>query len=209
MEGDALPGGDLAAFLKASLGSPSSSAALVFHPPMELRYVFWQAMEAVGWRIRQEIIWVKPSLVFGRNEYHWRHETAVFATRDGWRRIEDRSQTTVWEVGKSEQPDHPTQKPVELFEIPILNHLHAGEAVYDPFLGSGTTMIAAEKLGRVCYGMEIEPRYVDVAVRRWMNATGQVATRESDGMEFPADETGEATMAKLGHRVDPLPEAST
>jgi DNA modification methylase len=79
----------------------------------------------------------------------------------------------------SDEPklDHPTQKPVALFETPITNHLRAGEAVYDPFLGSGTTLVAAERLGRRCYGMEIDPRYSQVAIERWQTFTGRTAVK--------------------------------
>ena len=101
----------------------------------------------------------------------------------------DRRQTTVWEVpnlnpmGGTRAADnavtgHGTQKPVRLFEIPITNHTMAGDAVYDPFAGSGTALIAAEKLGRVCYAMEIDPKYVHAAVARWEAFTGQTAVRQ-------------------------------
>ena len=92
----------------------------------------------------------------------------------------------MWEAQSPNQPwgrkdeiqtEHPTQKPVLLFEIPIKNHLKEGEVVYDPFLGSGTTLIAAQQLGRVCYGIEIEPKYCDVAVKRWENYTSKKAER--------------------------------
>jgi DNA modification methylase len=97
-----------------------------------------------------------------------------------------RDQGTVWRApspkmimgGSTEEKfDHPAQKPVVLFETPIRNHLEAGEAVYDPFLGSGTTLIAAETLGRRCLGMEIDPRYAQVTIERWQNVTGRAAER--------------------------------
>jgi DNA modification methylase len=104
----------------------------------------------------------------------------------------DRKQTTVWEVpnlnplggtrsGDNAVSGHGTQKPVRLFEIPLLNHTLPGEAVYDPFAGSGTAIIAAEKLGRTCYAMEIEPKYVQAALMRWEQFTGQHARRERLG----------------------------
>jgi DNA modification methylase len=80
--------------------------------------------------------------------------------------------------------DHPTQKPVELMRRPILNHLRRGELVYDPFLGSGTTLAAAELTERACYGIELDPKYVDVVVQRWQTLTGKKATREGDGRTF-------------------------
>ena len=98
----------------------------------------------------------------------------------------ERNQSTVWRApspkmigagSDEEKEDHPTQKPVLLFETPIANHLRAGEAVYDPFLGSGTCLLAAERLGRHCYGMEIDPRYVQVTIERWQAFTGRTAER--------------------------------
>ena len=80
--------------------------------------------------------------------------------------------------------DHPTQKPVELMRRPILNHLRRGELVYDPFLGSGTTLAAAELNERVCYGMELDPKYVDVVVERWQTLTGKTATLDCEGRTF-------------------------
>ena len=85
-----------------------------------------------------------------------------------------------------EKFDHPTQKPVELMRRPILNHTKPGELVYDPFLGSGTTLAAAEVTERVCYGLELDPKYVDVVVERWQGLTGKKATLEGDGRTFDA-----------------------
>ena len=94
-------------------------------------------------------------------------------------------------MGGSEEEkfDHPTQKPVELMRRPILNHTKRGELVYDPFLGSGTTLAAAELTERVCYGIELDPKYVDVAVQRWQDFTGQEATLDGDGRTFDADQS--------------------
>ena len=83
-----------------------------------------------------------------------------------------------------EKFDHPTQKPVELMRRPILNHAKRGELVYDPFLGSGTTLAAAELTGRVCFGLELDPKYADVVVMRWQTLTGKSATLEGDGRTF-------------------------
>ena len=88
-----------------------------------------------------------------------------------------------------EKYDHPTQKPVELMRRPILNHIKRGESVYDPFLGSGTTLAAAELTERACYGLELDPKYVDVIVKRWQDLSGQKATLDSDGRTF--DEVAE------------------
>jgi len=137
--------------------------------------------------IRTQIVWSKPSLVIGRGHYHWQHEPCFYAVRSGgsakW--CGDRDQSTIWSIknmhrtqgsvddGKTE---HGTQKPIECMARPIRNHGDKGDDVYDPFLGSGTTLIAAEQLGRRCYGCEIDPRYCDVICQRWEKLTGQKAT---------------------------------
>ena len=118
----------------------------------------------------------------------------------------DRKQTTVWEVpnlnpfgggvdGENEATGHATQKPVEIMRRPILNHTRPGEGCYDAFLGSGSTLIAAESRGRICYGMEIDPRYVDVAVQRWQEFTGKEAVLDVDGRNF--EQVARARRRKL------------
>ena len=145
-------------------------------------------LEAAGFTIRSQIIWVKQHFALSRGDYHWGHEPAWYAVRGKGHWRGDRRQTTVWEVanlnpmGGTRAADnavtgHGTQKPVRLFEIPILNHTIPGDGVYDAFCGSGTAIIAAEKLGRACYAMEIDPRYVQAAVTRWEAFTGQKAVR--------------------------------
>jgi DNA modification methylase len=149
----------------------------------------------VGFRIRAQIIWAKQHFAMGRGDYHWQHEPCWYAVREGksshW--CGDRTQSTVWEVpnlnpfgGSKEEPatGHGTQKPIELMRRPILNNTQRGEIVYDPFLGSGTTLMAAELTDRVCYGLEIDPRYVDVVVKRWQQLTGKRVTLEGDGRSF-------------------------
>jgi DNA modification methylase len=143
------------------------------------------SLAAAGFDIRSQIIWSKPSLVLSRGSYHWQHEPAWFAVRKGatahW--IGDRKQSTVWDIptvhrtaGTSDDAitDHSTQKPVECMARPLRNH--EGD-VYDPFVGSGTTLIAAEQTGRRCYAMEIAPVYVQMAIERWQNFTGRQAVR--------------------------------
>ena len=148
------------------------------------------SLETAGFQIRAQIIWRKQHFVLSRGDYHWGHEPAWYAVRRGERRpwTGDRTQTTVWEVanlnphggdrsGENDVTGHSTQKPVGVFEIPIHNHTVAGDALYDPFCGSGTAIIAAEKTGRTCLAVEIEPRYVQAAVTRWETYTGQRADR--------------------------------
>jgi DNA modification methylase len=135
---------------------------------------------ASGFAIRSQIIWRKPSFPISRGHYHWQHEPCWYAVREGetaaW--IGDRSQTTVWDIaGRSEtQTEHGTQKPVECMARPLRNH--DGD-VYEPFAGSGTTLIAAEQLERRCFAIEIDPAYCDVVVTRWEQLTGAKARRDS------------------------------
>jgi hypothetical protein len=155
-------------------------------------------IEAAGLRIRAQIIWAKQHFALSRGDYHWQHEPCWYAVREGkssnW--SGDRTQSTLWQVanlnpigGSCEEPatGHGTQKPVELMRRPILNHTARGDVVYDPFLGSGTTLIAAELTERVCYGLDIDSRYVDVIVTRWQKLSGKQATLDADGRSF--DET--------------------
>jgi DNA modification methylase len=135
-----------------------------------------------GFEIRAQIIWRKPRFAISRGHYHWQHEPCWYAVRSGrpakWNG--DRSQSTVWDIGRdddSEQTVHGTQKPVEAMLRPIRNHGGPNDDIYDPFLGSGTTLVAAEMLGRRCLGLELDPRYCDVIVTRWANFTGQKAER--------------------------------
>ena len=165
----------------------SGAIAYVWHAALKAPTVAAD-LEAAGFTIRSQIIWVKQHFALSRGDYHWGHEPAWYAVRGKGHWRGDRCQTTVWEVpnlnpmGGSRAADnavtgHGTQKPVRLFEMPILNHTGAGDAVYDPFCGSGTAIIAAEKLGRACYAMEIDPKYVQAAVTRWEAFTGLKAVR--------------------------------
>ena len=142
-------------------------------------------MRSSGLEIRGRVVWVKPSPVLGRGHYNFQHEGAWYAVRGGrtsaW--VGDMKQSTVWSLSISDEA-HPTAKPVECMARPIQNHGGPDDHVYDPFLGSGTTLIAAEQLGRTCYGIEIEPRYVDVILQRYMNFTNVSPRRKRDGALF-------------------------
>jgi len=155
------------------------------------------SLETAGFVIRSQIIWDKQTMVIGRGNYHWQHEPCWYAVRKGqtahWNG--DRTQVTVWPIQKVHRTQgdvddgrtvHSTQKPVECMDKPMQNNSVPGEWVYDPFLGSGTTLIAAELNGRKCVGIEINPAYVDVIVTRWQNVTGQKATLEGDLQTFEA-----------------------
>ena len=138
--------------------------------------------------VRSQIIWRKPSLVISRGHYHWQHEPCWYAVRGGqsskW--CGDRTQSTIWDISNrlDDHTEHSTQKPVECMARPVRNHGGLRDDVYDPFLGSGTTLIACEQLGRRCFGLELDPRYCDVIVERWQKATGNEATLEGDGRTF-------------------------
>src|SRR5262249_43869843 len=126
---------------------------------------FYNLLDEMGFLHHQTLIWVKNNFVIGRCDYQWQHEACWYGWGKGCRPryVGENNQTTVWmEPRDTNAPDHPTQKPLECMARPIRNHGAPGDVVYDPFLGSGTTLIAAHRLGRVCYGCEIEPRYADV-----------------------------------------------
>jgi DNA modification methylase len=164
--------------------------------PGNVAYVWHGALHAAtvekslsenGFSIRAQIIWAKERLVMGRGDYHWQHEPCWYAVRTKGNWTGDRKQTTLWTIpsgSQDAQTIHATQKPAECMRRPILNNSNPGQVVYDPFLGSGTTLIAAETSGRVCLGTDLEPRYVDVAVRRWQAFTGKTACLSGDGRSF-------------------------
>ena len=159
--------------------------AYVWHAGIHAADVF-QQLASVGFTTRAQIVWRKPHFILSRGHYHWQHEVCWYAVRQGrtahW--VGDRSQSTVWDIAGMNPAGgcgeaklgHGTQKPVKCMERPLRNH--EGD-VYDPFVGSGTTLIAAERQHRACYALEIEPRYVDMAVARWEAYTGQTAVRAS------------------------------
>lgn len=141
-------------------------------------YSFNLACEQNNWKMRQQLIWVKNHFVIGRQDYQWQHELCLYGWKDGaphnW--YSDRSQSTVLEFDKPlANLDHPTMKPVKLFDYLIKNSTKVGDIVADFFAGSGTTLIACEQNGRVSYNMELDPRYVDVIVKRWESLTGERA----------------------------------
>jgi DNA modification methylase len=179
------------------------SAAFELVPSLEVGYV-WHASKftrevldgllRIGFLHHQQIIWNKGRAVLTRTPYWFAHEPCWFVRKKNapWYGKAGEN-TTVWDSpspkfimgGSAEEKfDHPTQKPVELMRRPILNHTKRGESIYDPFLGSGTTLAAAEVTGRVCYGMEVDPKYVDVVVNRWQQLSGDQAHLDGDGRTF-------------------------
>ena len=194
--------------------------AYVWHGALHAATVA-ESLEAAGFAIRSQIIWAKERLVLSRGDYHWQHEPCWYAVKKAgkghW--AGDRKQTTLWQISSRDQDAdtvHGTQKPVECMRRPILNNSSPGQAVYEPFMGSGTTLIAAETTGRVCLGIELNPAYVDVAVERWQRFTGKAAVLEGSMEQFDELVTGrnEATpssgsgsrQAKPLHLGDPHPE---
>lgn len=138
--------------------------------------------------LRSQIVWAKSNFAIGRGDYHWKHEPCWYAVRKGakgnW--SGDRKQTTLWDIDKPQKSEtgHGTQKPIECMKRPIENNSQPGDAIYEPFSGSGTTIIAAEMTGRRCFAIELNPVYVDIAVRRWQQFTGREATLLSGGATF-------------------------
>ena len=160
--------------------------AYVWHSGTKANVVA-DSLIACGLDIRAQVIWAKTRFVIGRGHYHILHEPCWYAVRKSgvghWQG--SRKESTLWTIEhRKSETGHSTQKPVECMRRPIVNNSSPGQAVYDPFLGSSTTVIASEMEGRICLGLEIEPRYVDVGVLRWQDFTGESATLDGDGRTF-------------------------
>jgi DNA modification methylase len=174
--------------------------AYVWHGALHATTVA-ESLTASGFAIRSQIIWAKERLVMGRGNYHWQHEPCWYAVRGTGHWTGDRKQTTLWQIPtrahdlQDAATVHGTQKPVECMRRPMVNDSSLGQAVYEPFSGSGTTLIAAEMEGRACHAVELSPGYVDVAIQRWQAFTGQVATLGADGLSF-ADVAAMRVMGK-------------
>jgi len=195
IENDALNDDELTDFLRASLGAAfancrDGAAWYVAAPPGVPFYCFATVLRDLGvWR--HTLAWVKSSFVLGRSDYHYQHEPIFYGWKPGaahtW--AGDRKQSSTLNFDRpSRNGEHPTMKPVELVEYCVGNSSNRGDVVLEPFGGSGTTLIACEKTGRIARLMELDPRYVDVIVKRWQDYTGKKATREADGVAF--DEVG-------------------
>ena len=169
---------------------PSLAVGYVWHAGVHAAEVA-QGLERIGFEIVAQVIWDKGLFAMGRSWYHWSHEPCWVVRKKGAkvRFLGTRDQATIWRapspkmiMAGSAEPrlDHPTQKPLVLFETPIRNHLKAGESLYEPFCGSGTALIAAERTGTRAYAMEIDPIYLEVALRRWERFAASTAER-TDG----------------------------
>ena len=183
------------------------AVAYVWHGGLHAATVA-DSLKASKFGLRAQIVWVKTRPAFSRGAYHWQHEPALYGVRDDkddhWRFVPeheiadyavkkgetahwagDRKQSTVWRIEHiKNDTGHSTQKPVECMKRPIENNSSPGQAVYEPFSGSGTTIIAAEMTGRVCHAIELSPAYVDVAIKRWQNFTGKAAVLASSGKTY-------------------------
>ena len=146
----------------------------IWHADLE-GYNFRGACHDIGWIVRQCLIWNKQCMVMGRQDYHWKHEPCLYGWKDGAGHLwaTDRKQTTILNFDRpTRSTQHPTMKPVELLVYQLMNNTKGEDIILDTFLGSGSTLIASEKTGRICYGMELDPKYIDVIVQRYVDYTG-------------------------------------
>ena len=174
------------AYVTADTVMKPGAVFYIWHSDSE-GYNFRGAAFDAGWKVRQCLIWKKSSLVMGRQDYHWKHEPCLYGWKEGAGHLwaTDRKQTTILEFDKpSRNGEHPTMKPVALFEYQMLNNTKGGDIILDSFGGSGTTLLAAEKNGRIAYVMELDPKYCDVIIKRWQDFTGSKAILEQTGLAF-------------------------
>lgn len=174
------------AFTAADMVMRAGAAFYIWHSESE-GYNFRGATSDAGWTVRQCLIWKKHKLVMGRQDYQWKHEPCLYGWKEGAAHLwtSDRKQTTILEFERpGRNGEHPTMKPVALFEYQMLNSTRSGDVVLDLFGGSGTTIIAAEKHGRCARVLELDPRYCDVIIRRWQAFSGQQAVLEASGQTF-------------------------
>ncbi len=169
-------------FYNADCVMRAGAAFYIWHSDVK-GFSFRQSCLIVGWQVRQCLIWNKNNMVFGRQDYHWKHEPCLYGWKGGaphfWNN--DRKQSTVIDCERPQKSEeHPTMKPVKLFDYQIKNNTKKEDIVLDLFGGSGTTLIACEQNGRTAYLMELSPNYVDVIIKRWENLTGKKAIKISE-----------------------------
>jgi DNA modification methylase len=186
--------GHLQAFLEAvfqvaaGLALKQDAAWYLWHAHLTQGFFAAAAAAAARVILHRQIIWVKPRLVLGRGQYHWKHEPCFMGWVEGHQPPDyglgagERTQTTVWQLegvsqAERDQFDHASPKPVALFRVPIVKHLRSGEVCFEPFAGTGPQFIAAEEHGVRCFGLEITPRYCQVILDRWEAFTGQTAKK--------------------------------
>lgn len=166
-------------YAAANASMKKGAAFYIWHADSE-GYNFRSACHEIGWKVRECLIWVKKSMVMGRQDYQWQHEPCLYGWKEGashnW--YSDRKQTTILSYAKpTRNGEHPTMKPVPLFAYQMCNSTKPGDLVLDSFGGSGTTMIAAEQMGRRARLMELDPHYCDVIIARWEKLTGNKAVK--------------------------------
>lgn len=191
IKNDEMGDADFRAFLAAAYSAADSimkpgAVFYIWHADSE-GYNFRGAARDIGWKIRQCLIWQKNGMVLGRQDYHWQHEPCLYGWKDGASHLwaSDRKQTTLLDFAKpTRNGEHPTMKPVGLFEYQMLNNTKGGDVILDSFGGSGTTLIAAEKNGRIARIMELDPKYCDVIIKRWQEFTGKDAILERNSIIF-------------------------
>lgn len=185
-----------AGFLRAALPHVAPDAAIYQWHATRRQSLVEAAWRELGLLVHQTIIWVKTRGVLTRSHFLWKHEPCFYGWIEGNQPDKDRrppcSETTVWEIGQAGENDgiHPTQKPLEIFTRPIGWHTRPGEVCLEPFSGSGSQLIAAQKLGRRCYAMELSPPFVDAAIQRWQRTTGEKAVLSDTAQRF--EEVAEA-----------------
>lgn len=187
IENDSLAGEEFVSFLSNAFSAADAvmkpgAAFYIWHADSK-GWEFRQAVRDTGWTVRECLIWVKNSLVLGRQDYQWKHEPCLYGWKDGASHLwcNDRAQTTVLEYDKPQHNDiHPTMKPVPLFEYQVRNSSLPGAAVLDLFSGSGTTGAACERSGRMAYLMEYDPRYAEASIVRLEKLTGEQAMKVRD-----------------------------
>lgn len=184
IQNDSMDNDSFREFLKVAFSAADNvmkpgAVFYIWHADSE-GYNFRGACFDIGWTVRQCLIWNKNSMVLGRQDYQWKHEPCLYGWKEGAGHLwaSDRKQTTVINFDKPQRNgEHPTMKPVGLFDYQILNNTKGGDIVLDLFGGSGTTIMACEQNGRNGYLMELDPRYVDVIIRRWEEFTGETAVK--------------------------------
>lgn len=165
------------AFMAADAVMKPGAVFYIWHSDLK-GGIFRMACQMTGWKVRQMLIWVKNSMVIGRQDYQSKHEPCLYGWKEGAGHLwaSDRKQTTILEFDRpTRNKEHPTMKPIPLFDYQIKNNTKGGDTVLDLFGGSGTTIMACEQNGRIGYVMEYDPKYVDVIINRWETFTGEKA----------------------------------
>ena len=180
------------AFVNMEHSMAGDASIYIFHADSK-GLIFRQAFQDAGFYLSGCCIWKKNALVLGRSPYQWQHEPCLFGWKKGGKHqwYSDRKQTTIWEYDRPKaSKDHPTMKPVALMAYPIQNSSMSNCIILDPFLGSGSTLVACEETGRICYGIELDEKFVDVIVRRYIEASGDSAGVSvlRDGKQIPYTE---------------------